>query len=270
VTRVALTPFREIDRAILRSVVRNPIQAPAGSSGIPLGVQAPSFELSDALGETFRTEDFRDAPVLVVVFVSNSCPLSKHIQSGLSAFASDYQKHQVVTVAINSNDPTRYPEDSIESISAEVASSGYGFAYLIDVKQEVAKAFLADSTPDFYVFGADRKLAYQGRFDDSMPGEGKAAAGSDLRHAVDALLVGSKVPSAPRTTGGCPITWVGATPAAPTPATSSGDVVETDRGTVVVERRPEPTGAISGTMSAVAAIVALPFKVIFGIFDILF
>jgi peroxiredoxin len=191
----------------------NPIRRPSAEvaakspTRVPLGATAPTFELSDALGETFRTEDFRSAPVLVVVFLSNRCPLAKHIQDGLADFAADYQKRGVITVAINSNDPARYPEDSIENIASEVASGRFTFPYLIDVKQEVAAAFLAEWTPDFYVFDRRRRLVYQGQFDDSRPGNRIAVTGGDVRTAVDAVLTNSKVPANPKQAIGCSIAW---------------------------------------------------------------
>lgn len=197
----------------LRSRVLNPIRRPPAEvaakspTRVPLGVTAPTFELSDALGETFRTEDFRSAPVLVVVFLSNRCPLATHIREGLVDFVAEYQKRGVITVAINPNDPARYPEDSVENIASEVAAGHYSFPYLIDFKQEVAKAFLAEWTPDFYVFDRQRKLAYQGQFDESRPGNGIAVTGGDLRTAVDALLANSKVPSNPKQAIGCSIAW---------------------------------------------------------------
>ena len=197
----------------LRSYVMNPIRRPSpevaanSPTRVPLGVTAPTFELSDALGETFRTEDFRTAPALVVVFLSNRCPLAKHIHGGLVDFAAEYQKRGVITVAINSNDPARYPEDSIENIASAVASGGYTFPYLIDVKQEVAKAFLAEWTPDFYVFDRKRRLVYQGQFDDSRPGNRIAVTGGDVRAAVDAVLANAKAPSPPKPSVGCGIAW---------------------------------------------------------------
>ena len=198
----------------LTSYVTNPIRRPTAETAaksptrVPLGVTAPTFELSDALGETFRTEDFRSAPVLVVVFLSNRCPLARHITNGLADFASEYQERGVITVAINSNDPERYPEDSIENIARAVAAGGYTFPYLIDVKQEVAKAFLAEWTPDFYVFDRQRRLVYQGQFDDSRPGNRIAVTGGDLRTAVDAVLANSKQPSLPpKQAVGCAIAW---------------------------------------------------------------
>jgi len=212
-TGIVTMPYRIVDRALLRSVVTGSIAAPPpgaaakSSTRVPLGVQAPSFELTDALGETFRTNDFREAPALVVVFVSNRCPLSKHIRPGLVQFAKEYTKRRVITVAINSNDPARYPEDSMEGIAAEVANGGYTFPYLIDFKQEVAKAYLASWAPDFYVFDRKRSLVYQGQFDDSRPGNGIAVTGGDVRAAVDAVLGNMTVPSNPKQSVGCSIGW---------------------------------------------------------------
>lgn len=212
-TGVITMPYRIVDRALLRSVVRDPIAPPPpevaarSKTRVPLGVRAPAFELTDALGESFRTDDFREAPALVVVFVSNRCPLSKHVRDGLLRFAAEYQKRGVVTVAINSNDSGRYPEDSMEGIAAEVATGGYAIPYLIDFKQEVAKAYLAAWAPDFYVFDRERKLVYQGQFDDSRPGNGIPVTGGDVRAAVDAVLANQAVPSAPQQAVGCGIAW---------------------------------------------------------------
>jgi peroxiredoxin len=212
-TGVVTMPYRIVDRTLLRSVVRDPIPplppevAARSKTRVPLGVRAPAFELTDALGETFRTDDFREAPALVVAFVSNRCPLSKHVRDGMLRFAAEYQKRGVITVAINSNDSARYPEDSMEGIATEVATGGWAIPYLIDFKQEVAKAYLAAWAPDFYVFDRERKLVYQGQFDDSRPGNGIPVTGGDVRAAVDAALGNQPVPSAPQQAVGCGIAW---------------------------------------------------------------
>lgn len=177
------------------------------SNMLPLGTKAPDFQLPDTTGRIVRLSDFADAPALVVAFICNHCPYVKHIRAGLAAFARDVQARGVAVVAINSNDVASYPEDSPERMAEEVRSAGYSFPYLYDESQEVARAYRAACTPDFYLFDRERRLVYRGQFDDSRPGNGVPVTGKDLRAAVDAVLAGRPVSEKQKPSSGCNIKW---------------------------------------------------------------
>ena len=155
---------------------------------LPLGTLAPDFALKDArTGATTRLVDLADKPGLLVMFICNHCPFVKHIAGELAALGRDLANSGIAIVAINSNDFTKYPDDSPEQMKVEAEVRGYEFPYLIDETQEVAKAYRAACTPDFYLFDEARELVYRGQLDDSRPGNGAAIDGADLRAACAAL-----------------------------------------------------------------------------------
>jgi len=177
------------------------------STMLELGTQAPDFALPDTNGKTVRLSDFDEAKALVVMFICNHCPFVKHLRDALAEFGRAYQDKGVAVVAINSNDVANYPDDSPEKMAKEVKDAGYTFPYLYDETQEVAKAYRAACTPDFYVFDADQKLRYRGQFDDSRPKSDEPITGRDLRAAVDAALAGEDVPEPQKPSMGCNIKW---------------------------------------------------------------
>ncbi|MEW6775772.1 MAG: thioredoxin family protein [Bdellovibrionota bacterium] len=172
-----------------------------------LGTKAPPFNLKDPSGKAYSIGDFRDAPVLVVAFICNHCPYVQHIRKELAAFGKEYRAKGVAIAGINSNDARNYPDDSPVKMAEEAKRWGYTFPYLVDDTQEVAKAYRAACTPDFFVYGKDRKLAYRGQFDDSRPESGKPVTGKDLRAAVDALLAGKNPSKDQKASLGCNIKW---------------------------------------------------------------
>jgi hypothetical protein len=131
----------------------------------------------------------------------------RHIRREFARFAQDYAERGLAIVAINANDLAAYPQDGPDAMRAEAKEFGYGFPYLIDATQDVAKAFRAACTPDFFLFDADRKLVYRGQFDDSRPGSDRPVTGADLRAAVDAVLDGQPVSPDQRPSLGCNIKW---------------------------------------------------------------
>jgi len=177
------------------------------STMLPLGTPAPDFRLPDTEGNTVALQDFAGAPGLLVMFICNHCPFVKHIRAGLAAFGRDYQGRGLAIVAINSNDVENYPEDSPERMAEERRAAGYVFPYLLDESQDVAKAYRAACTPDFYLFDAERRLVYRGQFDDSRPGSDRPVTGADLRAAADAVLAGKPVATEQRPSIGCNIKW---------------------------------------------------------------
>ncbi len=173
----------------------------------PLGTVAPEFSLPDTNGKSVSPADFKDAPALLVVFMCNHCPFVKHILGGLAELAREYQGRAVAVVGINSNDVAKYPDDSPQKMVEEVAAAGYTFPYLFDETQEVAKAYQAACTPDFFVFDRDQRLVYRGQMDDSRPDSGIQVTGKDLRAALDAVLAGQPALENQKPSMGCNIKW---------------------------------------------------------------
>jgi peroxiredoxin len=177
------------------------------STMLPLGTEAPDFSLINVDGQTVARDDFRGAPALLVMFICNHCPFVKHIAEELARLGSEYQARGVAVVAINSNDASKYPDDSPEQMIHEVEQRGYVFPYLYDETQEVAHEYHAACTPDFYLFDKDFKLAYRGQLDSSRPGNGIPVTGEDLRRALDAVMAGQPVPEPHKPSIGCNIKW---------------------------------------------------------------
>lgn len=177
------------------------------STMLPLGTPAPDFALPNIDGSIVSLNDFRNSPALLVMFICNHCPYVKHIADPLARLCAEYQGKGVAIVAVNSNDVVGYPDDAPAKMAAEAAARGYAFPYLFDETQEVAKAYRAACTPDFYVFDRDRRLVYRGQLDDSRPSNGKPVTGADLRAALDAVLAGRQPPADQRPSMGCNIKW---------------------------------------------------------------
>lgn len=178
------------------------------STMFPLGKQAPSFALVNAIdGNVVRLEDIQSDVATVIMFICNHCPFVKHVQHELVRLANDYQPKGVAFVAINSNDVEKYPDDSPENMKKVAEELGYPFPYLFDETQEVAKAYQAACTPDFYVFDRERKCVYRGQLDDSRPGNNLPVTGASIRAALDALLSGNPVPELQKPSIGCSIKW---------------------------------------------------------------
>jgi len=177
------------------------------STMLPLGSQAPSFSLPNVDGSTVSLSDFEGKPGLLVMFICNHCPFVIHLRDELAKFAREYQEKGLGIVAISSNDVENFPQDGPDQMKEEAEAHGYTFPYLYDETQEVAKAYHAACTPDFFLFDADRKLVYRGQFDDSRPDSGIPITGEDLRAACDAVLAGQDVPAEQRPSIGCNIKW---------------------------------------------------------------
>lgn len=175
---------------------------------LPLGTPAPPFKLRDTVSRrTVALEDFASSPALLIAFVCNHCPYVKHILDGFVAYARDFGPRGLATAAISSNDAVGYPDDAPEAMARVAAAKGFTFPYLYDESQEVAKAYQAACTPDFFLFDRERRLAYRGQFDGSRPGNNIPVTGSDLRAATDALLLGKKIPTEQTPSVGCSIKW---------------------------------------------------------------
>jgi peroxiredoxin len=174
------------------------------SSLVPLKTPAPDFVLPDVEGAMHRFDSFT-APVLVVGFVCNHCPYVKHIEQAMGLLTPSTS---LDIVAICSNDAERYPEDAPPHLAAQAERAGWRFPYLVDAAQDVARAYGAVCTPDFFVYGPDRTLAYRGAFDDSTPGNDRPVTGAALLPAIDLVAAGRPVPEPHRPSMGCGIKWL--------------------------------------------------------------
>ncbi len=178
------------------------------STMLPLGTMAPDFSLPDVVtGRTVSRDDFADASALLVMFICNHCPYVKHVAAELAALGEEYAGSDVAIVAINSNDAILYPDDAPAAMKTEAETRGYTFPYLYDESQEVAKAYTAACTPDFFLFGADGTLAYRGRLDGSRPNTEVPVTGVELRAAIEAVRSGAEAPPQQNPSMGCNIKW---------------------------------------------------------------
>lgn len=178
------------------------------SKMLSLGTSAPDFKLRDSITlQDHALEDVRGDKATVIMFICNHCPYVKHIQPEIVRLAKDYENDGVGFVAINSNDIDQYPEDSPERMKEVAMKWHYSFPYLFDSTQEVAHAYDAACTPDFYIFDKDLKLAYRGQLDDSRPGNEKPLTGKDIRKALDDMLNGNPVDEEQVPSQGCSIKW---------------------------------------------------------------
>jgi thiol-disulfide isomerase/thioredoxin len=174
------------------------------STMVPLGTPCPPFDLPGVDGRWHRREDFT-APALLVVVMCNHCPYVQAVDDRINALARDYAGRCDV-VGINPNDAAAYPDDSFQAMQARAAAKGYAFPYLHDEDQSVARAFGAVCTPDFFLYGRERRLAYRGRLDDSWK-DASAVRRQDLREALEAVLAGREPAPDPKPSMGCSIKW---------------------------------------------------------------
>ncbi|MGO9012123.1 MAG: thioredoxin family protein [Bryobacteraceae bacterium] len=177
------------------------------STMLGLGTAAPDFELQDVLTNRAVRLDGFTRKGLLVMFLCRHCPYVKHIAPGLAALAKDYAGTDLDIVAISSNDAGQYPEDAPDGLRAMARELGFWFPYCYDETQQVAMAYQAACTPDFFLFDDGRKLVYRGQFDDARPGNGKPVTGRDLRAAIDATLAGRAVAIQQKPSIGCNIKW---------------------------------------------------------------
>lgn len=175
---------------------------------VPLGSKAPNFSLIDVISNrAVSLDDFRNGKPLLVMFICNHCPYVMHIIQKLVELTNEFIQRDVNVVAINPNDPLAYPEDSPEKMKEYAKTFSYQFPYLFDETQEVARAYDAACTPDFFLYDADLKLVYRGQFDSSRPGNNVPVTGDDLKRAVDCLLKGKPMDFEQKPSIGCSIKW---------------------------------------------------------------
>lgn len=178
------------------------------SNMLPLGTKAPSFNLLDTRSNKFLSlDDLKSNTATVIAFICNHCPYVKYIQTKLVEVANLYQSKGISFIAINSNDIVAYPDDSPEKMQKEALAHQYPFPYLFDETQEIAKAYHAACTPDFYIFDKNLACVYRGRFDDATPGNQHIVTGQDLTAALDDILAGKPVSDDQHPSLGCNIKW---------------------------------------------------------------
>jgi peroxiredoxin len=172
---------------------------------VPLGTPAPEFSLDDVTGSTVRLDDFASAPALLVAFLCNHCPYVRHVETEFGRLLTRHPS--LAVVGICTNDADAYPEDRPERLADQARRASWTFPYLVDHDQTVGRAYSAACTPDFFLFDAQRRLAYRGAFDESTPGNGKPVTGALLGAAISHVLAGEPVPEPHRPSMGCSIKW---------------------------------------------------------------
>jgi len=178
------------------------------STMLALGTPAPVFSLPDVLsGRTISVDTFAGKKALLVMFICPHCPYVKHIQKPLAAMANQYAATGLATVAISSNDVAQYPEDGPDGMCGQAQDCGFAFPYCYDESQDVARAYQAACTPDFFLFDGARKLVYRGQFDGARPKNDVPVTGADLRAAIEAVLADKPVQAQQRPSIGCNIKW---------------------------------------------------------------
>ncbi|NQZ10784.1 MAG: thioredoxin family protein, partial [Algicola sp.] len=177
------------------------------STMVPLGTDAPQFNLPNGEGEQHNLDQLVKTNGLLVVFMSNHCPYVIHLAEGLAKMSRDIGDFNVGMVGISANDADAYPDDSPQKMVIESQQRGYQFPYLYDQSQQVAKAYDAACTPDFFLFDGNKKLVYRGQFDDSRPGNNIAVSGSYIYSALQALKHKTPIDAAQKPSVGCNIKW---------------------------------------------------------------
>ena len=178
------------------------VETPAAQLGTP----CPAFALPAVDGKGYALQDFDRARVLVVMFICNHCPYVQAVEDRLILLARELGPRGAAFVGVCSNDATTYPDDAFDKLADRWRRKGYGFPYLHDEQQEVARAFGAVCTPDIFVYDAERRLAYRGRIDDSWKDASKVTQ-RDLANAIEALLAGQRPSPVQRPSMGCSIKW---------------------------------------------------------------
>ena len=178
------------------------------SNPFPTGTKAPDFTLPDTVSDiNLSLSDLRGEKATVIFFICNHCPFVLHVNDELVKLANAYQNKKVSFIAISSNNVIAYPQDGPQHMKTVAQKLNYPFPYLYDESQEVAKAYDAACTPDYYVFDENLKSTYHGQLDNSRPSNGVPVNGKDLRLAIDAVLADKDPISPQQASVGCGIKW---------------------------------------------------------------
>jgi peroxiredoxin len=176
------------------------------STNIPIGTPAPDFFLESVDGKKYSLSNFDEKKVLVVMFICNHCPYVVAVEDRILQLHRDYANKGIQLIGICSNDPSDYPEDRPAKLLQRWKEKEYGFPYLVDESQQVAKDYGAVCTPDIYVYDQNQQLAYHGRIDDNWQDSTKVQ-NQELRQALDSLLAGEKPAAEQLPSMGCSIKW---------------------------------------------------------------
>lgn len=176
------------------------------SEMIPLGKNAPKFELSGIDGKTYSSSDFKDKKALVVMFICVHCPYVVATQDRIASLAKKFTPKGIQFIGINSNDTDQYPQDAPDNMIKQSKDVGFDFPYLVDDTQAVARSFGAVCTPDIFVFDHNQRLVYRGRIDDSWKDPSKVTQ-HDLHDALEALVQSKQVSNKQMPSMGCSIKW---------------------------------------------------------------
>jgi peroxiredoxin len=178
------------------------------SNMLPLGTEAPHFELWDSVSDSIKTlNNLKGSKGTLVMFICNHCPFVIHINTTLVTLANTLQKKGINTIAISSNNVERYPQDGPEQMRIHAAEQNYPFPYLYDETQYIAKTYDATCTPDFFLFDSNLKLVYRGQLDASRPGNGIPVDGDDLINASHCLIENIENTRQQKPSIGCSIKW---------------------------------------------------------------
>lgn len=178
------------------------------SNMLPLGTIAPDFHLSNTVDNTLVSLELsKGSNGTLIMFICNHCPFVKHVNAELSRLAKHYKSQGISCIAISSNDVENYPDDAPHLMKQNAIEQDFIFPYLYDETQEVAKAYDAACTPDFYVFDKSLKLVYRGQLDNSRPGNGIPVTGEDIRAVLDNLINNKPIPDVQKPSIGCNIKW---------------------------------------------------------------
>jgi peroxiredoxin len=178
------------------------------SNVLALGAACPDFSLPSVDGKQYTLQDFSKSRGLLVAFICNHCPYVKAIENRLIDLAKAFSNAELQVIGICSNDASLYPEDAPLELLRRWQQKNYGFPYLVDEGQEVARAFVAACTPDLYLYDQERKLYYLGRLDDNWK-DATRVKSHDLRAAVDGLMRGEPPLKEQINAIGCSIKWKG-------------------------------------------------------------
>lgn len=177
------------------------------STMLELGSRAPDFDLPDPLsGGSVSLSDYRDMPLLIV-FSCNHCPYVLHLLKSFAEYAREAKKSGLSMVMINANDIDNYPADSPQKMIDLAREYELDFPYLYDESQQVAMAYRAACTPDFFLFDSQHRLVYRGQYDASRPGNDEEITGVDLKSASQALLDDKAISAQQLPSMGCNIKW---------------------------------------------------------------
>ena len=175
---------------------------------LPLGTPAPPFALRDVVSrQIYSLDSFAGKTALLVMFICRHCPYVVHVEHGIAKIGRSYRDTGLGIIGISSNDPVQYPDDAPPRLKEMAERLGFTFPFCFDDTQDVAKAYQAACTPDFYLFDRERRLVYRGQLDDSRPSSNKPVTGRDLRAAIEAVLAGKPVDRNQKASIGCSIKW---------------------------------------------------------------